>query len=731
MQDAILVTGGAGYIGSHVALRLLENGGRVVVADNLSAGHRQVVELLSRVYGPDRFAFEPVDLVDGDAVQKLFQDHTVTGIIDFAARCLVGESQELPRAYFDTNVVGFQNLLRASGGIPIVKSSTCATYGNPAPEDLPLTEDYPARRLARGFFRDSQLMPAAVSFDDLLAWFQAEVADEWPDMALGDEEVERLKFPTNVYGLTKLMDELMLSRSADRAYLAFRYFNVAGAHPGGLIGEHHDPESHLIPLVLAAAAGLRQGVTIYGDDYATADGTAVRDYVHVQDLVEAHVRGLDYLLSGGSSGACNLGTSAGSSVREIIDAATRVTGKTVSVTRGPRRSGDPDRLVADPTHARDLLGWAAATDLEATIASAWRWHRLNPAGYRTVQEERYNPFWGRWIDIATHRASRPWRGEQQAMDSAGEAVYEPSCYLCPENARASGKRNPRYDGVWQFPNDFPSLVSDAYETSEHMGPYAARTSRGDCEVIVYGPDHSKRLSTMSSGEVCAVVDAWTETYRRLGERDDINYVLIFENRGTVMGNSQPHPHAQVYAYGEIPDLMVAPQLAFAERYRAGNDGACFVCDANWSEQEDGRRLLVQNETFVGYVPYAAQFPYDVVVTPVDHAGSLLDLTTEGRAALAAVLRDILVGFDELFGAPYHYSLALIQAPTDNADRPFHMQVHITSLLRGAGLRKHVVGADIFGRIINPSDPNHTAAEIRHAIRRAGEGQKGAEGGPQV
>jgi UDP-glucose 4-epimerase len=731
MQDAILVTGGAGYIGSHAAHRLLEDGGRVVVADNLSAGHRQVVELLSCVYGPDRFAFEPVDLVDGGAVEKLFRDHTVSGIIDFAARCLVGESQELPRAYFDANVIGFRNLLRASGGIPIVKSSTCATYGNPAPEDLPLTEDYPVRRLARGPFDDSQLMPAAVSFTDLLTWYQADVAEAWPEMELDDVDVERLKFPTNVYGLTKLLDELMLSKGSDRVYLAFRYFNVAGAHPGGLIGEHHDSETHLIPLVLAAAAGLRPGVTIYGDDYATADGTAVRDYVHVQDLVEAHVRGLDYLLQGGSSGACNLGTSEGASVREIIEAATRVTGKAVSVTMGSRRSGDPDRLVADPTHARNLLGWTATRDLESTIASAWRWHRLNPAGYRTVQEERYNPFWGRWINIAAHRASRPWHGEQHAMDSAGDAVYEPTCYLCPGNVRTSGERNPRYDGVWQFPNDFPSLMSDAYETDERMGPYAARTSRGDCEVIVYGPDHVKRLSTMSADEVCAVVDAWTETYRRLGDRADIDYVLIFENRGTVMGNSQPHPHAQVYAYGEIPDLMVVPQIASAERYRAEKDGACFVCDANQSEIEDGRRLLVRNASFVGYVPFAAQFPYDVVVAPVDHAASLLDLTPAGRADLATVLRELLAGLDELFGAPYHYSLALIQAPTDKVGRPFHMQVHITSLLRGAGLRKHVVGADIFGRIINPSDPNHTAAEIRYAIDRAGRSQEGAEGGLQA
>ena len=184
-----------------------------------------------------------------------------------------------------------------------------------------------------------------------------------------------------------------------------------------------------------------------------------------------------------------------------------------------------------------------------------------------------------------------------------------------------------------------------------------------------------------------------------------------------MGNSQLHPHGQVYAYGDVPDLMVEAQIRMFGEYRDRGGGACFVCDVNRLEVEDGRRVVAANDAFVAYVPFAAQFPYDVMIVPLVHAGSLLELDTAARRDLGEIVREVLGGLDRLFDVPYHYSRALIQAPTDGTDYGYHMQVHITSLLRDPGIRKHVVGADIFGRIINPSDPNHSAARIRHAIRR--------------
>ena len=720
MKKAILITGGAGYIGSHTVRRLLEDGRRVVVLDDLSTGHREVMSLFLRVYGPEQFCFEEVNLLDAGALRQVFARHEILGIIDFAARSLVGESQEKPRMYFDNNVLAFRNLVVASNGIPLVKSSTAATYGNPLDEDIPLLETYQETHAADGIYPQSQLMPAAVDFATILGWYAEEVTALEETFALTAEDEAWLKIPTNVYGITKMMDELMLAKCSareDRAYIALRYFNAAGADRSRLIGEDHHPETHLIPVVLQVALGTREQITIFGDDYDTPDGTAVRDYISVQELADAHVLCLDHLLRGGESQTFNLGAGAGFSVREIIETARRVTGHAIPATMGSRRSGDPAALIADASRIREALRWEAKESLADIIASAWHWHRLSPEGYRVAQEERFNPFWGRWVNIAAHRGSRPWSGETQGMDAAEQAAYKDDCFLCPGNVRTSGEINPDYPGVWSFPNDFPTLVLNSYHIQAELAPYKARTSKGVCEVINYSPNHSLRLATMDVSAIINVVDEWAAIYQHLGKREEIKYPLIFENRGDIMGNSQPHPHGQVYAYGEIPDLIVKPQLEMFRTYRETPGGGCFVCDANEVELADGRRILVDLPHVVAYVPYAAQFPYDVVMVPRAHVGSLLDLNAEARRDLAGALKAILFGLDNLFDAPYHYTLALIQTPTDGMDYGFHMQVHITSLLRGPGLRKHVVGADIFGQLINPSDPNETAEEIRHAMKR--------------
>ncbi|MDA0710518.1 MAG: galactose-1-phosphate uridylyltransferase, partial [bacterium] len=604
----------------------------------------------------------------------------------------------------------------ASGDIPIVKSSTAATYGEPGPLDMPLTEDYQDRVTASGLFERSQLMPAAVGFDALLAWYEKEISEENSSLALLEEDIAHLRIPTNVYGITKVMDERMLVRSR-RRFAALRYFNAAGADYTRLIGEDHDPETHLIPIVLQVALGQRSHVTIFGQDYDTPDGTAVRDYVSVSRLAEAHVLCLDKLIAGAPSMTYNLGSSRGSSVREIVEAARGVTGHEIPEAAGERRSGDPAKLIANADKIGRELGWHASESLCETIASAWNWHRLHPQGYRVVQEERFNPFWNRWINVAAHRGSRPWRGETQQMEGDGDLVYDPTCYLCPGNTRVTGDVNPEYAGVWSFDNDFPSLVLDAYPAEAQDGPYASRTSRGVCQVVVYGPNHSQRLSTMSVKEIENVIDAWSDIYTRLGEKPEIVYPLIFENRGTVMGNSQPHPHGQVYAYGELPDLIVKPQLAMFAKYYS-ECGRCFVCDANAAESADGRRMVVDLPDVVAYVPYAALFPYDVMILPKRHVASLAQMTERERHGLAEGMQRVLMGLDGLFGAAYHYTLAILQAPTNGVDYGYHMQIQITSLLRGPGLRKHVVGADIFGNLINPSDPDVTAEEVRHAIRMA-------------
>ncbi len=317
----VLVTGGAGYIGSHCCKLLAESGFEPVAFDNLSMGHREAVRWGPLIEG---------DMRDADALGSAMRQVRPEAVLHFAARALVGESTAHPERYYAVNVGGTLNLLeamRASEVRRIVFSSTCAIYGEP--DAVPITEDMTKR-------------------------------------------------PINPYGASKLACERMME-DFDAAHsirsVRLRYFNAAGADPAAEIGELHDPETHLIPLVLDAALGRRPAVSIFGTDYPTPDGTALRDYIHVMDLAAAHVAALRRLLNGGESAAVNLGTGRGASVREVIDAVEKTTGRKVPTREEPRRAGDPPELVADPRRAEALLGWRAEASLAAIIADAWRWHR--------------------------------------------------------------------------------------------------------------------------------------------------------------------------------------------------------------------------------------------------------------------------------------------------------------------------------------------------------------------
>ena len=322
MSDAILVTGGAGYVGSHACKALAGAGYRPVVYDNLSRGHREAVRWGPLIEG---------DLHDTDQVAAALQTHRVTAVMHFAAYAYVGESVGEPATYYRNNVGGTLALLEAmrrTGTGAIVFSSTCAVYGSP--ERLPIDEATP-------------------------------------------------KLPLNPYGETKLAVERALHWYAGAyglRFAALRYFNAAGADPEGEIGEDHDPETHLIPRVLRAALGTGEPVEVYGSDYPTADGTAIRDYIHVADLGDAHVRALAYLGAGGENGAMNLGTGEGCSVRQVIAAVERIAGRAVPFREAARRPGDPPELVADPALARARLGWEPHhSDLDTIIRTALDWER--------------------------------------------------------------------------------------------------------------------------------------------------------------------------------------------------------------------------------------------------------------------------------------------------------------------------------------------------------------------
>ena len=326
MATTILVTGGAGYIGSHTVKALQQKGYQVVVLDNLKYGHKEIVE---DVLGAKLIVG---DIKNRSLLDDIFGTHSISAVIHFAAYAYVGESVSNPAKYYENNVMGTLNLLQAMLAASvknIIFSSTCATYG--VPDTVPIEEQQP-------------------------------------------------QAPINPYGNTKLVVEQML-KDFDVAYdlksVIFRYFNAAGADPEGLLGEDHDPETHLIPLVLMAALGKRDSISIFGTDYPTADGSCIRDYIHVSDLAQAHVLGLEYLLESETSGIFNLGNGNGFSVKEVIETAREVTGREIKAVECDRRPGDPPALVGSGAKARQVLGWNPEyADLKSIITHAWNWHLL-------------------------------------------------------------------------------------------------------------------------------------------------------------------------------------------------------------------------------------------------------------------------------------------------------------------------------------------------------------------
>lgn len=326
---SILVCGGAGYIGSHTVHELVNQGKDVIIVDNLQTGHMKAVNPKAKFYKGD--------IRDSEFLDKVFSENKVEAIIHFAANSLVGESMEKPLLYFNNNVYGMQVLLESMVKHDIkniVFSSTAAVYGEP--KKIPILED---------------------------------------------DETN----PTNTYGETKLTMEKMMkwvSKANGITYVSLRYFNACGALLDGSIGEDHFPESHLIPLILQVPLKKRDAITVFGEDYETPDGTCIRDYIHVLDLADAHIKAVDYLQKGNESNIFNLGNGVGFSVKEMIDSAKEATNEDIKVVIGERRAGDPAKLIASNEKAKKILGWEPKyTDVKDVISTAWGWHKNHPDGY--------------------------------------------------------------------------------------------------------------------------------------------------------------------------------------------------------------------------------------------------------------------------------------------------------------------------------------------------------------
>lgn len=327
---SILVLGGAGYIGSHTVYALMERGEKVVVVDNLETGFVEAVH--------PQATFYEGDIRNKEFLDSVFEKEEIEGVIHFAANSQVGESMVNPLKYYNNNLYGTQVLLQSMvehNIDKIVFSSTAATYGEP--EFIPILEGNRTE-------------------------------------------------PTNCYGETKLSMEKMFhwtSKAHNLRYVSLRYFNACGAHPNGKIGEAHNPETHLIPLILQVPNGKREFISVYGNDYDTQDGTCIRDYIHVCDLAQAHILAMDYLRKGQSSDIFNLGNGVGFSVKEVIDVARKVTGHAIPAKMEARRAGDPSVLIAANEKAKQVLGWEPKMeDLETIISTAWEWHKANPNGYQ-------------------------------------------------------------------------------------------------------------------------------------------------------------------------------------------------------------------------------------------------------------------------------------------------------------------------------------------------------------
>ncbi len=326
---AVLVLGGAGYIGSHTVYALCEAGREVVVVDNLETGHQEAVH--------EKAAFYQGDISDTAFLHHVLRRESIDGVIHFAAYSIVAESMRNPLKYYENNVCKTKKMLEVlleSGVQDVVFSSTAAVYGEP--NRVPISEQDPTE-------------------------------------------------PTNPYGATKLAMEQMfrwVANTGNLRFVSLRYFNACGAHQDGKIGEAHPTETHLIPLLLQVANGKRDALAVFGCDYPTQDGTCVRDYIHVADLADAHILALDYLKDGGKSDIFNLGNGVGFSVKEVIETARRVTGHAIPVQISERREGDPARLVASSQKAKNVLGWKPRYhQLEEMVETAWRWHRRHPEGY--------------------------------------------------------------------------------------------------------------------------------------------------------------------------------------------------------------------------------------------------------------------------------------------------------------------------------------------------------------
>jgi len=330
----------------------------------------------------------------------------------------------------------------------------------------------------------------------------------------------------------------------------------------------------------------------------------------------------------------------------------------------------------------------------------------------SAPHRRLNRLTGEWLLVSPHRTARPWQGQTEGMPEERRPAYDPTCYLCPGNERAGGARTPEYSGTYVFDNDFAALTPDTQPVQLDLdGLLVARSERGICRVVCFSPRHDLTLGGMAPDAIRRVVHTWTDEYRRLGGLDWVGHVLIFENRGAMMGASNPHPHGQIWANERLPNEP-ARELHQQQAYAA--DGGCLLCDYLTVELEEDDRIVCQNRYFIALVPFWAVWPFETLVQPRAHRGALTDLDSDEHDALAALLRGLARRYDRLFGVTFPYSMGLHQRPTDGSPYPeWHLHAHFyPPLLRSATVRKFMVGYELLAQPQRDITPESAAQRLR-------------------
>ena len=335
---------------------------------------------------------------------------------------------------------------------------------------------------------------------------------------------------------------------------------------------------------------------------------------------------------------------------------------------------------------------------------------------QNIPHRRYNPLRGQWVLVSPHRTQRPWQGEVATAQIPTPNAYDPNCYLCPGNVRAGGHHNPRYEGIFVFDNDFAALLpEDSSPSAASQHPlHRAEPERGLCRVVCFHPNHSLTLAQMETGDITRVVQAWTEQYIELGALDWIQHVQIFENRGAMMGASNPHPHGQIWATEHIPDEPLAEGSMQGEYLRA--HGRCLLCDTVQLELQQAERIICANEEFVALVPFWAVWPFEALVLSRRHCGALSSMDMGQHAALSEILQRLTRRYDNLFATSFPYTMGQHAAPTDGQIHPeWHFHAHFyPPLLRSALVRKYMVGFEMLANPQRDITPEQAAARLREA-----------------